>query len=124
VNRTCNQCGWVAFGVTRELAETQVARFNKFYLAQPPAVQHCYSGPSSIAHYECCTRCGNEHENFRDSVEGDCPDGCTISPIIVEHVYPAPAVTGYEVAPPSGVEISFGLEVQRLEPFPVKPVIF
>lgn len=124
MNRTCNQCGWVAFAVTRAFAVAETARFNKFYTESPPEVRECYGGPSSIAHYECCNRCGNEHTNFRGSVEGDCPDGCTLSPIIVEDSeYPAAAGTGWEVTPATGVEISFGSEVQMLEPFPVKPVI-
>ena len=84
MNRTCNQCGWVAFGVSRDYAEEEVARFNKFYEASAPEVRDCYGGPSSIAHYECCNRCGESYKNFRDSVDGDCPAGCTISPVIVE----------------------------------------
>ena len=84
MNRTCHQCGWVAFGVTRAFAEAEVERFNTFYRSSPPETRECYRGPSSIAHYECCSRCGNEHAGFHDSEEGDCPAGCTLSPIIVE----------------------------------------
>lgn len=82
--QTCNQCGRVAFGVTRAFAEAEVAKFNAFYESAAPEVRKCYSGPSSIAHYECCRQCGDGHTNFHDSVEGDCPRGCTIGPIIVE----------------------------------------
>lgn len=82
--RTCNQCGRVAFGVTRVFAEAEVAKFNKFYESAAPEVRDSFGGPSSLAHYECCNQCGNEYTNFRDSVEGDCPAGCTLSPIIVE----------------------------------------
>jgi len=85
-HRTCNQCGWVAFGVTRAFAEAEVERFNQFYRSSPPETKELYNGPSSIAHYECCNRCGNEYTNFRDSIETDCPIGCTLSPIIVEEV--------------------------------------
>jgi len=84
MNRTCNQCGWVAFGVTRAVAEAEVERFNQFYQSSPPETKELYGGPSSIAHYECCNRCGNEHTGFHASEKGDCPDGCTLSPIIVE----------------------------------------
>ncbi len=84
MNRTCNQRGWVAFGVTREFAQTEVERFNQFYQSSAPEVRDLYGGPSSIAHYECCHRCGNEYTEFHDSEEGDCPAGCTLSPIIVE----------------------------------------
>lgn len=86
MNRTCSSCGWVAFGVTREFAEAEVERFNQFYRSSPPEIRECYGGPSSIAHYECCNRCGNGYDNFRDSIKGDCPDGCTLSPIIVEAI--------------------------------------
>ena len=82
--RTCNNCGWVAFGVTRAFAEAEVERFNQFYQSSPPETRECYGGPSSIAHYECCHRCGNGFTEFHDSEAGDCPAGCTISPIIVE----------------------------------------
>ena len=82
--RTCNQRGCVAFGVTRAFAEAEVARFNKFYHKSPPETRECYSGPSSVAHYECCGACGNDYPNFRDAKPGDRPDGCTLSPIIVE----------------------------------------
>ena len=74
-NRTCNNCGWVHFGVTRAHAAEEVARFNEqFYPAQK----------SSITQYERCERCGGSYLNFRVALSGDCPDGCTIGPIIVE----------------------------------------
>ena len=82
-DRTCNQCGWVHFGVTRKFAEAEVARFNAFYEASTPSVQKQYGGPSHIRQYLWCNACGNSHVNFRDSKPGDCPDGCTISPIVV-----------------------------------------
>lgn len=31
MNRTCNKCNWVHFGVTREFAEEGVNSFNKMY---------------------------------------------------------------------------------------------
>lgn len=40
--------------------------------------------PSSIRRHERCFRCGNSYRDFRPSVAGDCPDGCTIQPIIEE----------------------------------------
>ena len=84
IQRTCNECGWVAFGVTREFAEREVTRFNVFYNQAPFEIRECYNGPSSIAHYECCNRCGNPYTAFHDSEKDDCPDGCTLNPIIVE----------------------------------------
>ena len=82
--RTCNNCGWVHFGVTRQSAEDSVAMFNAFYEASTPEVQAMYGSPSHIRHYLWCNVCGNSHVNFRDAKPGDCPDGCTISPIIAE----------------------------------------
>lgn len=84
MNRTCNQCGWVHFGVTREQAVKAIADFNEFYDHQPATMQQCYASRACIEHYSCCDVCGGPHMNFRDSVPSDCPDGCTIGPIIVE----------------------------------------
>lgn len=85
-NRTCLKCGWVHFGVTRAFAEDEVARFNAYYAKLTPKEQQdWYSGRnSSIVNYEKCFCCGGSWKNFRDEVEGDCPIGCTIQPIIHE----------------------------------------
>lgn len=83
-HRTCKQCGWVHMGVTREHAETEVARFNAFYDAAGEETRRHYSGRSSIKTYERCGQCGVHFTEFRDSALGDCPDGCTIGQIIVE----------------------------------------
>jgi len=84
-NRTCLKCGWVYFGVSREYAENEVKKFNEFFETLSKKDQKdLYGGHgSSIASYESCW-CGNKYDNFRDSKPGDCPRGCTISPIIVE----------------------------------------
>lgn len=84
--RTCNACGWVHFGVTRAYAEDEVQRFNDYVRTIDPKKWQEYWGGrlSSVADYERCGSCGSSHVNFRDAVEGDCPDGCTIGPIIVE----------------------------------------
>lgn len=83
--RTCNRCGWVAFGVTRAFAEAGVRRFNAFFDSSSDAVRESYGNRRSvIANYERCHRCGGPHTDFRDAVDGDCPVGCTLSPIIVE----------------------------------------
>jgi len=79
---TCLSCGWAAYQITRADAETCVASFNLFYDSAPEEVQQHYGGRSDIDDYERCTRCGGDYKNFRDFKEGDCPDGCTLSPII------------------------------------------
>lgn len=84
MNRTCKKCGWVAFGVTRDFAEKEVARFNTYFdtLTREEQLGYYAGKGSSIAIYEKCLSCGGSYTNFRDSVPGDCPIGCTLSPII------------------------------------------
>lgn len=82
--RTCLNCGWVHFGVSRAYAEIEVASFNAFYNGADAETKAHYAGPASIAHYEHCFRCGGHWQNFRDAQEGDCPAGCTIQPILYE----------------------------------------
>ena len=83
-DRTCNKCGRVAFGVSRKFAEDQVAAFKVYYDKLLPSQQQDYYGgtPANMAQYEHCIACGNPFTNFRPAAAGDCPDGCTISPII------------------------------------------
>lgn len=84
-DRTCLKCGRVAFGVSRECAETLVSDFNDFFDSADAVTRESYGNRrSTIVSYERCTQCGNWCTNFRDAVDGDCPDGCTLSPIIVE----------------------------------------
>ena len=83
--RTCLKCGWVAFGVTRLFAESEVRDFNVYFAEQTQAVKDSFGGkPSSVELYERCRRCGGPHTDFRDAVPGDAPDGVTMSPIIVD----------------------------------------
>lgn len=83
---TCSACGWVHFGVTRAHAEEEVAKFNAYFEAQAQNVRDLFGNtPASIKTYERCFSCGGAHTNMRESKPGDCPDGCTIQPIIVEH---------------------------------------
>ncbi len=84
--RTCNKCGRVAFAVTYEAAQAEVDSFNAMYdeLTEGEK-QRWYGGHgATIKNYERCLGCGNSWKDFRDAVDGDCPDGCTMSPIIVE----------------------------------------
>lgn len=84
--KTCNKCGWVHFGVSRWHAENEVSKFNKSFDALTKEHQEEYYGEknSSIRQYEHCVACDESYTNFRDSKYGDCPDGCTINPIISE----------------------------------------
>lgn len=88
--RTCLKCGRVAFGVSRQYAVGQARRFTRFIRSvygQQVADQYGIKDPSNYTQdwrkeYGRCG-CGNSWENFRDAKEDDCPDGCTLSPIIV-----------------------------------------
>jgi hypothetical protein len=81
---TCNNCGWVHFAVTREYAENQTEDFNKYFDSLSVEDRNkYYSGrKSTIRSYEHCFRCDNPYTDFSPAEEGDCPDGCTIQPII------------------------------------------
>jgi hypothetical protein len=81
---TCKQCGWVAFEVSRAHATSQVEEFNNFYRTLSQEDQESFYGSkeASISDYERCFRCGGPHHQFRDAKEGDCPNGCTLNPII------------------------------------------
>lgn len=48
MNRTCNNCGWVHFGVTREFAEAEVARFNAYFDALTQEQQEGIYGGQEI----------------------------------------------------------------------------
>lgn len=80
---TCLKCGWVYFEVTRAYAEDEVKRFNEYFDSLPKEQQDEFYGgnKSSVKNYERCW-CGNDYKNFRLSKEGDCPTGCTQSPMI------------------------------------------
>ena len=80
---TCVNCGWVHMGISREKAQAEVDSFNEWFNLQPPEVQDSYGGkPSSIRLYEGCFHCGKK--DFRETKIGDCPNGVTIQPVIVE----------------------------------------
>jgi uncharacterized OB-fold protein len=81
---TCKNCGWVHFPLTREEAIEEVEKFNKYFDSLTEQKQkYYYNGrKSDISHYEKCFNCGGDYTNFRLSIDGDCPDGVTIQPII------------------------------------------
>lgn len=80
---TCERCGWVYMGVTREYAQDEVQRFNDYFATLSEEIREMFGDkPSDIANYEGCRICRNN--KFRPFKEGDCPDGCTIGPVIYE----------------------------------------
>lgn len=78
----CLKCGWVAFGVTREYAETEVKKFNEYYNSLDSEAKSDFGGPSCVERYERCLRCDNHYTNFQKTE--NCPFGVTLNPIIVE----------------------------------------
>lgn len=86
MKRTCLNCGWVHFGVKRKYAENAVAKFNEYYEAQDDETKGMFGGPSNIDQYLYCCKCEGSYQNFRKAREDDCPEGCTLSPIIHEGV--------------------------------------
>jgi hypothetical protein len=81
---TCNNCNWVHFEVPRMHAEQDVLRFNEYFMSLSDKERQDFYGDkgADISLYDSCHRCNGSYKNFRDSVEGDCPIGCTIGPII------------------------------------------
>lgn len=81
---TCNQCGYVMFAVTLEYARREVSDFNKFFWGLEEQKRNDYYGgkPSSLKNYCKCINCGGTFKNFRPAIAGDCPDGCTINPVL------------------------------------------
>jgi rubrerythrin len=67
---------------TKEQMEKEVNEFNDFFYSSSPETQEMFGGkPNNLNKYYRCW-CGNT--TFRESQDGDCPDGCTIGPIIWE----------------------------------------
>lgn len=80
---TCGKCGWVHFSVTRKYAEEAVESFNRYFLNCTPEQKEHFGGKgANLAPYLSCMLCGSPHTEFRDSKDGDCPDGCTLNPIL------------------------------------------
>lgn len=79
---TCNVCGRVHFSMPLEDAQANIDEFNQYFNTLTASQQRDFGGPSTIHQYLRCYGCGGSYENFRDYVEGDCPVGCTIGPIL------------------------------------------
>ena len=83
--RTCNKCGWVHFDVTRKFAEAEVKDFNEYFDGLDEAGKGFFGNKKSrIETYEKCFHCGGAWTDFRPFKDGDCPQGCTLQPIIYD----------------------------------------
>lgn len=80
---TCNKCKWVHYQVSRQHAESEVKRFNEYFDTLDDEAKSAYGGKkATLALYDRCGFCNGGYQNFRDFEPGDCPNGCTLSPII------------------------------------------
>lgn len=79
---TCSNCGEVHMTVTREYATHQVVTFNLFYEKLHIKEKGHYGRPATVDEYEKCKECGGSYKEFQDYREGDCPEGCTLNPIM------------------------------------------
>jgi hypothetical protein len=82
---TCLRCKRVSFAVSAAYARQQTDDFNDFFAKLPDDKKKMFAcGPNGadIRSYFQCMQCGNSFKNFRDAVEGGCPMGCTLSPVV------------------------------------------
>lgn len=83
---TCNKCNRVSFSVslsyvidwerdwiTHWKGLNKLGRENYGVSKRPPKIED---------EYLSCMQCNNSYKNFRDAVDGDCPNVCTISGIL------------------------------------------
>lgn len=77
---TCNTCGWVSVGVSREYAEREVKAFNDYFDKQNDDVRQAYGNRRASINNYVCLCCGRL--DFRLAEKGDCPDGVTLNPVI------------------------------------------
>lgn len=82
INVTCTQCGWVHMGYTRAQAAQEAAEYNEWHALNAASADLANTSPMTVEDYIGCDRCGGLE--FRPSVEGDCPDGSTIGPVIFD----------------------------------------
>lgn len=82
---TCIKCGWVSFSVSRKYAEEQIKKFSDYFDSLSKEKQkEFYNGKKfSLKDYSCML-CGGL--KFRKFQNGDCPDGCTLNPVICEEI--------------------------------------
>ena len=79
---TCNGCGWVHYEVDEYQARRSIEEFNKHYDAMSEEYKSNYVGRASIMDYMYCMRCHTPYLNFKDSEDGDVPDGSTVNLIM------------------------------------------
>lgn len=83
--RVCKTCGWVAFGVTRKFALSEVKKFGEYFnsLSKQKRKDYYNNQTATLEEYECCHRCNGSYKNFeRVTSVHKIPIGSTISPII------------------------------------------
>jgi len=82
---TCKQCGWVHFQVSSQYIDKWEADWKIFWAKSSQETREAYGCPNEPPKrdgYYKCFFCGGDYTNFRDFKAGDCPEGCTIQPIL------------------------------------------
>jgi hypothetical protein len=83
---TCLNCGWVHFQVDTAYIDKWEADWKVFWAKSTEETREMYgckdAPPTREEEYLKCFNCNGSYKNFRDAREDDCPDGCTIQPIL------------------------------------------
>lgn len=93
---TCKNCGWVHFEVTKAYVLEYTARWVKYVKSLTAKERSNFYGLTAkkfnaksyekecLSGYTKCRLCAGSHKNFKRAKKGDCPHGCTISPILAK----------------------------------------
>lgn len=82
---TCNKCGWVHFAVSAAYVKSWHDEWLEYWPTLDDEGKDAFGlkdGPPTTDSYLHCFLCGGSYRNFRDSREGDSPEGSTIGPIL------------------------------------------
>lgn len=86
MNVTCLNCGWVHFSVSKDYVNNWQEEWKKYWPTLDKEGREMFGlpdgPPGPEEEYYKCFFCRGSYKNFRDSKLNDCPDGCTIQPIL------------------------------------------
>jgi hypothetical protein len=81
---TC-KCKWVYFSVSKQFIKDWQTKWNEYWPTLDKEGRESFGlldGPPTPKEYFNCGICGTSYTDMYPSKPGDCPDGCTISPIM------------------------------------------
>jgi len=79
---TCTHCGRVGVKYTPEQMNNAILRFNDWFESQTQSTKDNFGNKQSKESDYSCLTCGH-YGPYRLFKAGDCPDGCTISPVVI-----------------------------------------